>query len=142
MGDFAAQLRHIADQVAARGAHDCANAMSHEFIRLTLPHTPVRSGALRRSIRATEAGGGLVATSSCAPHTVYAAIINFGGTIRVKHTYTTKNGRTLPGFLSNGSAFFGRSVVIPGQGYWNLDGKQGACGQAGAAAVSAIIKAG
>ena len=123
MGDVAAELAAVRARVARRGAKAGADAMGNKFIELTLPHVPVRSGALRRSIRLHGGGGGLRSTSSAAPHTVYAAIQNYGGTIRVKHTYTTKHGKVLPGFLSDGSAFFGRSVVIPGQGYWTLAGK-------------------
>lgn len=123
MGDVAAELAAVRARVARNGAKAGADAMGNKFIELTLPHVPVRSGALRRSIRLHGGGGGLRSTSSAAPHTVYAAIQNYGGTIRVKHTYTTKHGKVLPGFLSDGSAFFGRSVVIPGQGYWTLAGK-------------------
>ena len=126
MGDIAGDLERIRGRVARRGAKAGADAMGSKFIEMTLPGVPVRSGALRRSIRLHGGGGGLRSTSSAAPHTVYAAIQNFGGTIRVKHTYTTKGGKTLPGFLADGSTFFGRSVVIPGQNYWNLDGKGGA----------------
>ena len=138
MADIAGDLAAIRNRVARRGAKAGADAMGNKFIELTLPHVPVRSGALRRSIRLHGGGGGLRSTSSAAPHTVYAAIINYGGTIRVKHTFTTKTGKVLPGFLSDGSAFFGRSVVIPGQGYWTLDGKEGACIAAAERAIARV----
>jgi hypothetical protein len=96
--------------------------MGNKFIEMTLPGVPVRSGALRRSIRLHGGGGGLRSTSSAAPHTVYAAIQNYGGTIRVKHTFTTRTGKVLPGYLHFGNTFV-RSVKIPGQNYWTLSGK-------------------
>lgn len=138
-GDLGAQLRRIAAAVEARAARAGAGAAGSKFTELTLPHVPVRSGALRRSIRVKVSGGGLHAVAAVAPHTVYAAIQNYGGTIRVKHTYTTKTGKVLPGFLSDGSAFFGRSVTIPGTGYWTLAGKEGAIGQAAAKAIAGVI---
>jgi hypothetical protein len=138
VGSVAGDLERIRARVARRGAKAGADAMGHKFIELTLPGVPVRSGALRRSIRLKGGGGGLRSTSSAAPHTVYAAIQNYGGTIRVKHTFTTKTGKTLPGFLSNGSTFFGRSVVIPGQNYWTLDGKGPACIDAAAQAIARV----
>ena len=137
-GDVVGSLERIRGRVAREGAKAGADAMGQKFIQLTMPHVPVRSGALRRSIRLHGGGGGLRSTSSAAPHTVYAAIINFGGTIRVKHTYTTKHGKVLPGFLSDGSTFFGRSVVIPGQGYWTLAGKGPAIIAAGEQAIARV----
>lgn len=139
MADIAAELGRISRALASKGARTGAAAAGNEFIRLTLPHVPVRSGALRRSVRLKVSGGGTSAVASAAPHTVYAAIINFGGTIHVKHTYTTKSGKTVLGFLSNGSAFFGRSVTIPGQNYWNLDGKGAAIQAAAQHAIQALI---
>lgn len=138
MGSAAADLERIRARVARNGARAGANAMGNKFIQLTMPHVPVRSGALRRSIRLVGGGGGLRSTSSAAPHTVYAAIINYGGTIHVKHTYTTRRGRTMPGWLSDGSTFFGHSVKIPGQGYWTLAGKGPAIIDAGAQAIARV----
>lgn len=138
MGDIAAELAAVRDRVARRGAKAGADAMGNKFVELTLPHVPVRSGALRRSIRVKGGGGGLRSTSSAAPHTVYAAIINYGGTIRVKHTYTTRRGKVMPGWLSDGSTFFGHSVKIPGQGYWTLAGKEGAIIQAAQDAIARV----
>jgi hypothetical protein len=140
--DAAAELRRLAREVRARGAKAAADAAGNKFVELTLPHVPVRSGALRRSIRVHGGGGGIRSTSSSAPHTVYAAIINYGGTIRVKHTYTTKTGKTMPGWLSDGKTFFGHSVKIPGQGYWTLDGKEGAIRGAASQAIQRIIGGG
>lgn len=138
-GDLAGELRRIARAVEARAARAGAEAAGNEFIALTLPHVPVRSGRLRRSIRSKVSGGGLHAVAEVAPHTVYAAIQNYGGTIRVKHTFTTKTGKVLPGFLSDGSAFFGRSVTIIGQDYWTLAGKEAAIGQAAGKAIEGVI---
>jgi len=140
VADAAAELERIRGRVARNGAKAGADAMGSKFIELTLPHVPVRSGALRRSIRLHGGGGGLRSTSSAAPHTVYAAIQNYGGTIRVKHTYTTKTGKVLPGFLSDGSAFFGRSVHIPGKGYWTLAGKGAAIIAAAEQAISRVAE--
>lgn len=134
----AAELAAIQARVARKGAKAGADAMANKFVQLTLPHVPVRSGALRRSIRVHGGGGGLRSTASAAPHTVYAAIINYGGIIRVKHTFTTKHGKTLPGFLSDGTTFFGRSVKIPGQGYWTLAGKEAACIAAAEQAIARV----
>src|SRR5437763_1825053 len=58
-GGFGAELRRIAGAAEARAARAGANAAGSKFIQLTLPHVPVRSGALRRSIRAQVSGGGL-----------------------------------------------------------------------------------
>ena len=138
-GDPAAELLRIARAVARNGAKAAADAAGNKFVELTIPHTPVRSGALRRSIRVHGGGGGIRSTSSAAPHVVYAAIQNYGGTIRVKHTYTTKTGKVLPGFLSDGSTFFGRSVVIPGQGYWTLNGKGAAIRGAAEQALQRVV---
>lgn len=139
MADIAGDLIRIAGALKRGGAKAGADAAANKFVELTLPGVPVRSGALRRSIRVKGGGGGLRSTASAAPHTVYAQIQNDGGTIRVKHTFTTKGGKTLPGFLSDGSAFFGRSVVIKGQNYWTLAGKGGACEQAAAQAIQGVI---
>lgn len=139
MADIAAELMRIAAALDARGAKAGADAAANKFVALTLPHVPVHSGALRRSIRVKGGGGGRRSTAHAAPHTVYAQIQNDGGTIRVKHTFTTKTGKTLPGFLSDGGTFFGRSVTIKGQGYWTLAGKGAACQQAAAHAIQAII---
>jgi hypothetical protein len=138
VGSVTADLERIRARVARNGARAGANAMGNKFIQLTMPHVPVRSGALRRSIRLVGGGGGLRSTSSAAPHTVYAAIINYGGTIRVKHTYTTRRGKVMPGWLSDGSTFFGHSVKIPGQGYWTLAGKGPAIIDAGAQAIARV----
>ena len=138
-GDFAAEMRRIARAVEANGAKAAADAAGNMFIQLTLPHVPVRSGALRRSIRLHGGGGGRRSTSSAAPHTVYAAIQNYGGVIRVKHTYTTKHGKTLPGFLADGHTFFGRAVTIPGKGYWTLSGKGAAIEGAADRAIKRVI---
>jgi hypothetical protein len=138
VGSAAADLERIRARVARNGAKAGANAMGNKFVQLTMPHVPVRSGALRRSIRLVGGGGGLRSTSSAAPHTVYAAIINYGGTIRVKHTYTTRTGKVMPGWLSDGSTFFGHSVKIPGQGYWTLAGKGPAIIDAGAQAIARV----
>ena len=138
MGSVTADLERIRARVARNGAKAGADAMGNKFIQLTMPHVPVRSGALRRSIRLVGGGGGLRSTSSAAPHTVYAAIINYGGVIHVKHTYTTRRGKVMPGWLSDGSTFFGHSVKIPGQGYWTLAGKGPAIIDAGAQAIARV----
>lgn len=135
---IAAEFRKIASAVARDGAKAGADAAGNKFIALTLPHVPVRSGALRRSIRLKGGGGGLRSTSHAAPHSVYAAIQNYGGTIRAKHTYTTKTGKTRPGYLHFGNTF-ARVVHIPGKGYWTLNGKGAAIGAAASKAVQLII---
>ena len=140
MADAAAELERIRGRVARNGAKAGADAMGSKFIELTLPHVPVRSGALRRSIRLHGGGGGLRSTSTVAPHTVYAAIINYGGTIHVKHYYTTKRGKMMVGWLSDGKTFFGHSVKIPGQGYWTLAGKGAAIIAAAEQAISRVAE--
>ena len=137
-GDVVGSLERIRGRVAREGAKAGADAMGNKFIQLTMPHVPVRSGALRRSIRLHGGGGGLRSTSSAAPHTVYAAIINYGGIIHVKHTYTTKRGKVMPGWLADGKTFFGHSVKIPGQGYWTLAGKGPAIIAAGEQAIARV----
>jgi hypothetical protein len=44
----------------------------------------------------------------------------------------------MPGWLSDGSTFFGHSVKIPGQGYWTLAGKGPAIIDAGAQAIARV----
>ena len=137
-GDVVGDLERIRGRVARNGAKAGANAMGNKFIQLELPHVPVRSGALRRSIRLRGGGGGLRSTSTVAPHTVYAAIINYGGTIHVKHYYMSKRGKFMVGWLSDGKTFFGHSVKIPGQGYWTLAGKGPAIIAAGEQAIARV----
>lgn len=138
-GDLAAMFQRMANAVARDGAKAAADAAGNKFIELEIPHVPVRSGALRRSIRMKAGGGGLRSTSHVAPHTVYAAIQNFGGDIHVKHTYTTSTGKVMPGWLSDGGSFFGHSVHIRGSGYWSLAGKGAAIGDAASHAVQVIV---
>lgn len=134
-------FERIARAVSKDGAKAAADAAGKEFIALTIPRTPVKTGALRRSIKLHPGGGGLISTSRAGTGLVYAEIQNTGGDIHVKHTFTTKGGKTLPGFLSDGSSFFGRSVHIKGSGYWTLAGKGAACGEAASSAIEAIIDA-
>lgn len=137
MGNVAADLAAIQSRVARKGAKAGADAMGNKFVQLTLPHVPYKSGALRRSIRVHPGGGGLRSTSSAAPHEVYAAIQNFGGVIVAKHTFTTKTGKVLRGYLHFENVF-ARKVKIPGQGYWTLAGKEGACIAAAEQAIARV----
>lgn len=89
------RLKGIADHVKARAAVDAANAMAQTYQREVVQSmrgpapSPIgtpparRTGTLARSVRAEAAkGGGGRATSSVAPHTVYARIQQKGGVIR------------------------------------------------------------
>lgn len=130
-GDLAGMFEHLAAAVAQQGATAAAGAAGSRFLNLELPHVPVHSGALRRSFRMSgPAGGGTHAVSTVGSHgCVYAEIQNTGGVIHVK------NARV----LTNGEAFFGKQVTIPGQHYWTLDGKQGAITAAAERAVQVVV---
>lgn len=113
-------LQGFADRARERAATDAANAMALTYQREVVssmhgpapspPGTPParRSGTLARSVRAEPARGtGTRATSSVAPHTVYARIQQLGGTIRVVRAKV----------LTDGKRFFGKQVTLPARPY-------------------------
>jgi hypothetical protein len=87
------------------------------------------TGKLRRSITCTRAGGGgMVATSAVAPHTIYAGVQEFGAIIhahpRVRGGWTGKymGGQRGPGqhtmhFVMDGENYFPMVVDVPQRPY-------------------------
>jgi hypothetical protein len=116
---------------AAQGTADAANAMAYAYQRRLVTDTLRRythppftktpsppgqppalvTGTLRRSVRVVPAaGGGAVARSSVAPHTVYARIQEYGG-----HIYPVR-ARFLR-WVEDGAVHFARHVYLPPRPY-------------------------
>lgn len=109
LGEFAAALDKAAAAVETTAARECAADAGQAYLQVLRGTTPVLSGELRASERVDSVrGGGTFAVATVGAHTVYAAFREHGGTIRVK------NARV----LSNGSAFFGKSVTQAGSHYF------------------------
>lgn len=118
--ELPAYLEAMVARLREDGARDAANAMALTYQRDVVasmhgpapspPGTPParRTGTLARSVRTKPAvGGGTRATSSVAPHTVYARIQQLGGHI---HTVRAK-------VLTDGKTFFGTHVYLPPRPY-------------------------
>lgn len=120
-----AYLRAMGDRARRDAPVAAANAMAQtyqsEVVRSMTgsspspPGTPParRSGTLARSTRAEPAvsSGDGQATSSVAPHTVYARIQQTGGDIHVVRAKV----------LTNGKQFFGKHVHLPARPYMTMD---------------------
>jgi phage gpG-like protein len=144
--ELPAYLSRLRDRVRADGARDAANAMALAYQRSVVrsmhgpapspPGTPParRTGTLARSVRTRPAaGGGARATSSVAPHTVYARIQQLGGGIHVVRAKV----------LTDGKRFFGKHVHLPARPYMTMTGERRTqCHQAAAAAVRRVIAGG
>lgn len=142
------RLRHLAADVRDRGALDAADAMAQAYqssvVRSMVgpspsaPGTPParRTGTLARSVRAESAvltGAGR-ATSSVAPHTVYARIQQLGGVIlpvraKVLH-WQDKNGH-----------HYARRVTLPPRPYMVMTAeRRQRCRSAAIAAVEHVVR--
>jgi phage gpG-like protein len=119
--ELPAYLRRMKDRVSTEAPVAAANAMAQTYqgdvVRSmhgggpSAPGTPParRSGTLARSVRAEPAvpAGAGRATSSVAPHTVYARIQQLGGDIHVVRAKV----------LTDGKRFFGKHVHLPARPY-------------------------
>jgi phage gpG-like protein len=119
--ELPAYLRRMKDRVSTEAPVAAANAMAQTYqgeVRRSMrgsapsaPGTPParRTGTLARSVQAEPAvpAGAGRATSSVAPHTVYARIQQVGGDI---HVVRAK-------ILTNGKQFFGKHVRLPARPY-------------------------
>lgn len=104
----AARYREIAARCEDSLALDCARAGAKEYLAALDVTTPVLTGALRASEHIDAVfGSGTHATAVVAPHIIYAAFRNNGGTIHVRNKKV----------LSNGSRFFGTHVTQAGAHY-------------------------
>lgn len=109
LSEGAARYREIAARCEDSLALDCARAGAKEYLAALEVTTPVRSGALRASEHIDAVfGSGTHATAVVAPHIIYAAFRNYGGTI------TVKRARVLG---TPAVGFFGRSVTQSGAHY-------------------------
>jgi phage gpG-like protein len=78
------------------------------------------SGELAYSVTTEVKGGASTSRAWVGPHTIYAAVQEFGAVINVKHSTTTKTGKTVPGFMRwymDGSFWYKRQVTIPERSY-------------------------
>lgn len=139
-------LTRMRDRVRELAARDAANAMAMTYQRSVVasmhgpapspPGTPParRTGTLARSVRTQPAaGGGARATSSVAPHTVYARIQQLGGDIHVVRARV----------LTDGKHFFGKHVCLPPRPYMVMNGERRTeCHDAAVRAVERVIAGG
>lgn len=153
------RLRQLADSVRDRAAVDAADAMAQSFQRGVVksmtgpgpsaPGTPPgrRTGTLARSVRpepAKLAGPGR-ATSSVAPHTVYARIQQLGGDIypvRAKALrWKVKTfGPLLPG-AKRSNWVYAKHVYLPPRPYIVMnDARRQECRSAAIAAVQRVVR--
>jgi phage gpG-like protein len=142
------RLRALAAAVKDRAAVDAADAMAQAYQRGVVqsmtgpspsaPGTPPgrRTGTLARSVRPEPAkltGGGR-ASSSVAPHTVYARIQQLGGDIypvRAKALHWTDKG----------GSHWAKHVRLPARPYMVMsDARRTECRSAAIRAVSAVVK--
>jgi hypothetical protein len=144
--ELPAYLSQIRDRVRADGARNAATAMALAYQRGVVksmhgpspsaPGTPParRTGTLARSVRAEPAtGGGPRATSSCAPHTVYARIQNQGGDIHVVRAKVLTDGRN----------FYGKHVRLPARPYMVMTSERRTqCHDAAVQAVKSVVLGG
>ena len=141
------RLNRLADEVRDRAALAAADAMAQSYQSSVVrsmrgpspsaPGTPPgrRTGTLARSVRAEPAqGGGGTATSSVAPHTVYARIQQFGGDIypvRAKILH----------WKDKGGDHWARHVHLPERPYMVMtSGRRSQVRDAGVAAVRRVIR--
>jgi phage gpG-like protein len=80
-------------------------------------------GELALSVTMEVKGGMSTSRAWVGPHTIYAAVQEFGAEIDVKHTTTDRWGRTIPGFMrwfNDGSFWYKRHVSIPPRPYMKI----------------------
>lgn len=151
------RLRRLADDMRDRGAVDAADAMAQAFQRqvvksmrgASVPGLPParRTGTLARSVRAEPATltGPGKATSSVAPHTVYARIQQLGGDIypvRAKALrWKVKTfGPLLPG-AKRSNYVYAKHVYLPPRPYIFMDGeRRQECRSAAIKAVERVVR--
>lgn len=78
------------------------------------------SGELARSITTQVKGGVSTSRAWVGPHTIYAAVQEFGRVIDVQHTMITRTGREIPGFMRwemEGQVWYKRRVFVPERSY-------------------------
>lgn len=105
----AARFREIAQHAEESLALDAARAAADVALPQLKIVTPVLSGDLQRSEHIDAVfGGGTHATAVLAPHKIYAAFRNYGGTITAKR---------FPQLGNPEAGFFGKSVTQEGAHY-------------------------
>jgi phage gpG-like protein len=145
--ELPAYLRAMGDRARVEAPVAAANAMAQTYQSAVVrsmtgpspsaPGTPPgrRSGTLARSVRAEPAvsSGDGQATSSVAPHTVYARIQQLGGDIRVVRAKV----------LTDGKRYFGKEVHLPARPYMVMDdARRTQCHDAAVRAVRRVIGGG
>jgi phage gpG-like protein len=78
------------------------------------------TGELAYSVTTRVSGGVSTSRAFVGPHTIYAAVQEFGATINVKHSTVTKTGKVVPGFMRwymDGNFWYKRQVTIPERSY-------------------------
>jgi phage gpG-like protein len=145
--ELPAYLGRIARVVRERAALDAADAMAQTYQGAVVrsmhgpspspPGTPParRTGTLARSVRAEPAtGGGGRASSSVAPHTVYARIQQLGGDIYPVRAKALR-------WKDKGGVHFARRVRLPPRPYMAMpDERRQACLDAAVRAVSRVVR--
>jgi hypothetical protein len=106
---FAGEVRALAGRAEAGLAREACTEAARDYLAILRHVTPKRTGRLADSETIDSiTGGGAVAVAVVAPHTVYAAFREHGGTI-TKHS---------PGSLGTPAVgFFGHSVTQAGSHY-------------------------
>lgn len=146
--ELPARLRKLAADVGDRAATDAADGMAQAFQRGVVasmrgaspsaPGTPParRTGTLARSLRAEPAAltGAGKASSSVAPHAVYARIQQLGGDIypvRAKVLH----------WKDKGGSHWAKHVRLPARPYMVMsDARRTECRSASVAAVERVIR--
>ena len=109
LGEFAGAVKDLAARCETSLARDACTEAARDYLAILRHVTPKRTGRLADSETIDSiAGGGAVAVAVVAPHTVYAAFREHGGTI-TKHS---------PGSLGTPAVgWFGHSVYQAGSHY-------------------------
>ena len=85
LADFAARLKDLAERTETEFADGCIREMAPAALAALRGATPKRSGRLAASERVDSiSGSGTYAVAILAPHTIYAAFRNDGGSIHAK----------------------------------------------------------
>ena len=97
LGEAAAKFREMASRAESELATVACEAAAKDYLAILRVTTPKRTGRLMESERIDAiTGGGLHATAVIAPHTVYAAFRDQGGTISAHYgeVWKTPKGGT------------------------------------------------
>ena len=158
--ELPAYLRRLGDQVRDRAAVDAADAMAQSYQRSVVksmkgpspsaPGTPParRTGTLARSVRPEPAKltGAARASSSVAPHTVYARIQQLGGDIypvraKALSWKVPVAGPLLPGKRRQKLRVYAKHVYLPPRPYMVMtDARRQECRSAAVKAVERVVK--